>query len=506
MRRALAGLACAALLTGCGSTVQIRSSDLVTSDGLGGGGLGGAPGAVGEAPDGLVVSPGEVSRDGTVVGGVAPVPARGAGGTSGATPARRAPDAVAVPTAGSAVKGPITVGMLVTTASGLDSTGYSPGNTVNEQAVDEALVKALNARGGLDGHQIKPIFAETDTFSSSWEGDFSAACAKFTQDGKVQAVLGYAFNYYASFERCLAKRGIPHLTTSFNIPDRKELADFPSFVAVDTPTVDRRGLAKVDGAMASGYLTKSNKLGILTDSCPGSVRSLEQVVLPFIARSGLPKPKVYTVNCVNGYADSGSSSAELSSAQLSFASNGVDRVMPYGVSEGPGLAQFTITAESQGYRPGYIVSSLANLALNNGTIPPAQARGIRGFGWLPMEDVPPADYGPLNSNQKRCVALLASQRITLSSTADYVYAWQICEPFFVYEAALKASGGRVDAASVVAGIRGLGSSYTSVTNLAGEAQFSPGRSDAIVSARPLVYADACACWRYTGPSRVIPES
>ena len=402
--------------------------------------------------------------------------------------------------------GPLTIGMLVTTASGLKSTGYSFGNTVNEQAVDEALVRALNAHGGLLGHKIVPVFAQTDTFSSNWESDFTAACAAFTQDHKVQAVLGYAFNYYRSFETCLAKREVPHLTTSFNIPDRTELRAYPGLVAVDTPTVDRRGLAKADGAIATGYLTAKNKLGVLTDNCPGSVRSLDQVVLPYLKRAGLPDPKVFTADCVNGYADNGSAGTQLSNAELTFSSSGVDRIMMYGVSEGPGLAQFALIAQSQNYHPGYIVSSLANLAVNNGTVPPEQARNIHGFGWLPMEDVPVSAYGPRNASQQRCVSLLKSQGITLSSSADYIYAWQICEPFFVYEAALRKTGGRVDLSSVVAGVHSLGSSLTSVTNLAGRTLYGPGRADAIDAARPLVYADSCSCWKYTGSARTIPSS
>ena len=31
------------------------------------------------------------------------------------------------------------------------------------------------------------------------------------------------FNYFASFEKCLASKGIPHLNSGFNIPDKKEL-------------------------------------------------------------------------------------------------------------------------------------------------------------------------------------------------------------------------------------------------------------------------------------------
>lgn len=504
MKKLALVLAATLSVAACGSTVQIRgtvASGLTAAEG-GTDGLGapatGTPGdSGGTTPVGATVG---------ATRGTTP----GQRGTSGRTPSAGAPStnggAIATTRSPSTDRSPLTVGMLVTTASGLDSTGYSLGNTVNEQRVDEALVRAFNAQGGLAGHKLIGVYAKTDTFSSSWESDFSAACETFTNDNKVKAVLGYSFNYYASFESCLAKKGIPHLSSSFNIPNRKELSRFPAFVAVDVPTVERRGLAKVDGALATGYLTAKNKLGIMADNCPGSQDSLNDVVLPFIKRAGLPAPKVQILSCVNGYADSGNSGAQLSNAELAFASAGIDRVMIHGVSEGPSMAQFTSVAESQGYRPGYIVSSLGNLALNNGTIQPAQARNIHGFGWLPMEDVAVADYGPLNSAQARCVKMLKSQDITLSATADYVFAFQICEPMFVYEAALLLNGNHADAASVTTAIRQLGTSVTSVTNLGGLTLYQPGRLDAIVKARPLNYQDACDCWRYEGAAREIPNS
>ena len=504
MRRHLVVAATALLMTACGSTVQIKGTVAAGSpDGLS------APAATGTTAGGLPGTGGlgtTASASGTTgspAGG-----STGIGGTSSPGSHASAAGAGSLPPGSPVTAGAdhsrLTIGMLITTASGLASTGYKVGNTVNEQDVDQALVNAFNKQGGLAGHPLKALYAKTDTFSSNWETDFNAACATFTQDNKVNAVLGYAFNYYASFEKCLSKKAIPHLSSSFNIPDRQELAQFPSFVAVDVPTVDRRGLAKVDGALGTSYLTAKNKVGILTDNCPGSVRSLDNVVLPFMKRAGLPAPTVYTVGCINGQGDSGSASADLQGAELSFSSKGVDRVLIHGVSEGPGLAQFAVGAQSQGYHPGYIVSSLANLALNNGTVPPAQARNIHGFGWLPMEDIAVATYPKRNANQARCLALLKSQGITPSATADYVFAYQICEPFFLYEAALRRIGG-TSAADVVRGVHSLGSSYQSITNLDGQSLFTAGRSDAILKARPLIYGDACNCWSYQGAARQIPS-
>ena len=48
-----------------------------------------------------------------------------------------------------------------------------------------------------------PVYAETNTASSNWESDYQAACATFTQDNRVDAVLGSSFAYFVSFEAAL---------------------------------------------------------------------------------------------------------------------------------------------------------------------------------------------------------------------------------------------------------------------------------------------------------------
>jgi hypothetical protein len=418
-------------------------------------------------------------------------------GTTGATGATGA--------GGSPSRQPIKIGIVLTATSNAASFGVKLGNTYDEKQIDDALVAAMNAQGGLNGRKIVPIYAKTDTGSNNWETDFSAACATFTQDNKVEAVLGYVFNYFSSFEACLARKGIPHLNTGFNIPDNKELSAFPLHLALDVPTIGRRSLAKLEGGVADGVLTPASKIGVLRDTCPGTARSFDQVFLPAVKRLGLQVKQDISISCGSGNSDSGAAVSALQSAELQFASSGVDRVIFHSVSEGPALLLFTTNAESQNYRPIYLVSSLANLESLRGFMSANQLKNVHGYGWMPTQDVPPSTYPKANSNQARCLALLRSKNITPTSGPDFYYAYNICEAFFVYEQGLKGTGGNSRGAAVMAAVKGLGTSFTSATNEGGST-FRPSLPDAPRAARHLVYTASCTCFSYTGPQRAIPSA
>jgi hypothetical protein len=478
-------------LAGCGSTVQTRNTftPYAEQSGLGAQAL----------PTGATGAPAGTTPGTGALGSIAP-------GSSGQLPGAAAPGSTVGPTAAGAATrdtSPISIGVVLTGTSNAESFGVSMGNTLSEENIDRALIAALNAHGGLNGRTIVPVFAHTDTGSNNWETDFSAACATFTQDNHVVAVLGYVFNYFSSFESCLARKGIPHLNTGFNIPDVQELRPFALHVALDVPTIDRRTLTKLEMGVADGVLKTTSRIGVLRDTCPGTGRSFDQVFLPTARRLHLNVVKDISISCPNGQADSGAAVQAIQSAVLQFASSGVDRVLFPATSEGPALLLFSLSAETQGYRPEYVVTSLANLEAEKGYLPAAQRANIHGYGWMPTQDVPPSAYPMPNAVQARCLALLKSKQVVPVAGPDFYYAYNICEAFFVYELALRTTGGASEGSAVIAAVKGLGTSFVSLTNEGGSA-FAPSLPDAPRAARHVLWADACSCFRYTGPSRAIP--
>jgi ABC-type branched-subunit amino acid transport system substrate-binding protein len=401
---------------------------------------------------------------------------------------------------------PVKIGILLTKVGQADALGVSLGNTYSERQFDDAVISGLNRQGGVHGHRIVPVYAGTDTASTSWEADYSAACATFTQDDHVDAVLGSSFAYFASFERCLAKAGIPHLSNSSNVADNQELSSFPLFRALIVPTIDKRSLAKLQGAISTGFLTPSNKLGVITDSCPGTQRAWTTVIKPFLAQHRIPVAATADEGCADGYKGSFSGAgAAVSNAILTFRSNGVDRVTFITVSETGTMLAMSEGASSQSYHPGWILSSLAATSVLQGQAPADELSSARVYGWLPSQDVSPSLYDPPNAAQRRCYGYLRSAGIKPVSAADYSYAQSICEALFAYEAALGRTGGVITGTAVAQGVDQLGSGFQSVFDLGGAALFSPARrNDVPRRYREAVWKDACSCFTYRGPSFPMP--
>lgn len=511
-RPALPLLLAVALLSACGSTVGSQVAGQPGAP-LAGDGLSGAAGTTG---DGLTGGGAPLDGTATGVGGSSAGSTAGTPGTPGTTGPGTAGSSMAgggaAPrAAGSGPTGtarPLVVGMVKTSTQGADSIGLKLSNTYSEQQFYDALFTAINAKGGFGGRRLQPVYDEVDPFAQSWAADFAAACEKFTRDEKVDVVIGYVFNYDAAFESCLASKGIPHLSTTFNVPDAAELSRYPLLVNVDVPTITRRTLAKLDGATATGALTSGSKIGLMYDTCPGTQRSYEKEIKPALARYRLSVASDFQISCVNGQGDSGNSQVQLQSMAFQFKAAGVTHVLFHSVSEGPALVFLMQNAQQQEWFPTYVMSSLANLMFittNPQLAPERQARNVKAFGWLPFEDVTTNKYPKPNATQKRCLQLLESRGVIPKGSLDFKIAYTTCEVLFVLERGLLGAGGAIDGPSIVRGVQAMGTSFESASKLDGAAAFGAGRNDAVLSARPLVWVDVCKCYDYTGSRRDIPN-
>lgn len=479
---------CFAALAACGSTVPAGTTRFV-ADGTTSGGNG-ALSTDGDATDGFTTVDGQVvDSNGNVVSspGATRTTQRGSGSAA-------------------AQSGPIAIGVVLTDPGTTEYQGVSTGQTLTEQQIDDALFKAINAQGGINGRQVKPVYAPTHTSSTNWATDFAAACATFTQDNKVQAVLGYVFNYDQSFESCLTRNRIPHLMNGFNVPDKQELAKNPLHRSLAVPTIDDRSILKLKNAIADGFLTKSNKLGVLVDGCPGTEHSWKTVAKPYLDSKGIK----YEVLGEGGDCPTGNNSgtantvAGVPNQLLKLRQEGVDALTFLTVSEGPVLFIVASAAEPQGYRPKYIVSSLANLSALESQLPAAQAKNVRGYGWLPSQDVGAGRQPARDAVQQRCLSLLKTQGAIPQEFGDFANAYRICEAVFAYEAAVKATNGNTTGANVVAALDGLGNRAPSPYVLNGATVFGPGRENSAPSqARALTFNDG-GFFEYVGPTRPLP--
>ncbi len=420
----------------------------------------------------------------------------GAGGSTGTTGTTGATQAGPGTPLGD--RSPIQVGFITTSVGNAQALGANPGNTYTDKALFSALTTEYNAAGGLAGHKIIPVIGETDTASSNWANDFAAVCAKFTQDNKVQAVIGYIFVFLPSFESCLAKYKIVHLYGGYQPGDVGAQRDYPYVVSTGHPTVDAFTLAPLHGALKTGLLTQKTKLGLMIDTCAYGERAYKTNIEPWLKRQALTYQTVM-IDCASGGSDLSGAASAVASAELQFASSGVDLVYAFGI----GMIVFMQQAESQGYHPQYLTSVAGKAVADN--VPADQAKNLHGFGWMPSVDVGRTEQPyPTTAPQRACLAKLAKHGLKPAAYNDFMAAYQACDGLDLYARAL-ANARTTAAAPVVQAILGALPTFTSAGTYGGTLHAQSAQRGGAATMREYGWVDDCSCLRYRGATLPLPS-
>lgn len=506
MRRLAVGVALVVALAaaGCGSTVQTEiagqpgAGQVAPGDSLNGAVTPGSPGGV-VSPDGAVVGDpsngNSIDNNGTSLTGGTGDPSITSPSTD---PDGGAPPATA-PTEGVEVgaNDPIEIGFVSTTVSNAEALGLPTGSSYSDKSMYAALVKEYNAAGGLAGHPIVPVIAETDTGSSNWSGEFAAACSTFTEDNEVKAVIGYQFAFYDAFEACLAKADVAHFYGGYQPGDAANQQQYPTLIATGHPTVDGSTLTALDGGLKTGLIGGDKKLGLMVDTCANGRRAFETSTERWLKANRISYQAVL-IDCAGGATDVSSAAAAVSSAELQFASGGVDTVFAVGI----GLLVFMQQAESQLYRPNYITTIAANAVAT--LAPREQGKKLHGFGWMPIIDValnrqPYAQTAP----QKACLAKLARQGLVPREINDFMTAYQTCDGLELYAKAL-AMTQSVDSVAVAGSMSQVVKQFKGTGTYSGVLRVGTRQRGGPAVYRESIYDSRCSCMNYRGPTYPVP--
>lgn len=392
---------------------------------------------------------------------------------------------------------------MTTSTANAQTLGINVGQTFSDKQLYDALIKEYNAKGGVAGRKIVPVYGKSDTSSADWSTQFQAICQTFTQDNHVQAVLGYVFVFLDSFEQCLAGNGVPHLYGGYQPGDVQAQREFPSLFSVMLPTVDVVSQIVLEGAMASGRLTTHSKFGILYDGCGHGDRAFRESTEPYLKQHGIHYETAY-VACSKGEGDTGNAAAAVQSAELRFAANGVDVVY---VTSGVALVIFMNTAESQRYRPSYIFPGGGAAAEAQSSVSPAQMRNLHAYGVMPRLDVNATHQPYANTREEvACLAKLKHQGLVPSGYMDFLMAYVTCNALELYARALEVTGGSTRSSEVRDALMRVMPTFRSAGTYDGAFEVSllqrggPGRY------RESGWTDACSCFTYRGPVRTVPTS
>ena len=502
MSRAAALLLAAALTAGCGTTVQQSAfGDAATSGFTGSGdGLGtpvegrpptgsGPIGTSGTSPTGGSLS----GRSGTEGAREATrgAPSTGAIGTTGDTNGSGTNGGVAGPggnTSRGVTGGQVTIGILTLrnvaqAAAAIGLGDLTPGDGT---AQGRAIVNDINKVGGIGGRKVVPVFVELDPTrnQNNPELNWQEACTALTQDKKVFAVVT-ATAASPTLADCLSKKGVLLLAAGTLYTQQIQDRNRGFYYGPGTYLADRIYLNLVDELVASGFLTKESKVGLLTFDRPETRDLLSKVVEPALARHGISV-------AARGYEPPDSSGpAASSSFVLQFRNNDVDRVIP--VISNPLF--FMQAAENQQYRPRYALTSIAGPAVLQG-VAANQLQGAVGIGWQYYYDV---DAGrrpkTVNAATSSCLATMKAAGQASEGAGPLASQLQLCDGFYFLRQAL--AGQSTLTPSILAQrTQRLGTSYVSPATF--RTDFSGGRTDGAAAYRPLAFKSDCSCFAYTG--------
>jgi hypothetical protein len=282
------------------------------------------------------------------------------------------------------------------------------------------------------------------------------------------------------------------------------LAQSPNLFVPAGLTTDREASAVISQSVTLGWLTKKDKLGVLYDSCPFDTRAVAEAVVPLARQDGIALDPINAYDCGAGFADVGSFSAGVQNAELRMHSDGVTKVMFLTQGENGNLVFFSNDAQTQNWKPTYLVSSnaLVTSTESQGEMQASQEASVRGIGWYPTLD---SDRAPKTPAMVTCEHdELAGGGQPPANLNDALTMYSACNAFSLAAAALAQSGGAGGLDALQPAVERLGGSFVSVTSLDGRTRFGPGRHDGAAAVAPFAFQAACKCFQYVGPAQQVP--
>jgi hypothetical protein len=481
MRRRVAVVVLVAALAGaCNSTTR---TGRVEGSGAGSpldttvaGDGGGGPGGTGAS---TTVAAGEAG------GGAVETAGGGPAGSGTDTPSASSGGAPA-PAAGS----PIPIGIRYYDQRSLQAfaAAYGIGGSVPDpRAYAEAVVADVNARGGLAGRRIAPVYHPVDASRSITQQDAvnQEACAAFTEDHHVfAAVSTLPGNIGETFVGCMAAKGAIVVADPLLYVDREYLDRYRAHLYLPGAAQSTRfGQFWIDRLASTGFF-RGGTVGVLWyDDAAGIYRrTVEQAVRPALQRNGVRLAQEFRLT---SYTDS----SQYASAVLRFKTTGVTHLLVLDVSSLVSFF-FMAAAETQTYRPAYGLNSTSAFTFLQANAPDPQLANARGVGWMTALDVSPGQVTP-TPVEARCIKAVG--RNALTGAFDRLIAYWTCDTLWFLEETF-ARARTHDVAGFRAAAESTGSRDAPGTF---RVEYPGGRHDGVAAARDVAYDTGCQCFRYT---------
>jgi hypothetical protein len=359
--------------------------------------------------------------------------------------------------------------------------------SASEQQADwNAVFDAVNTTGGAACHPLEGFFQTYNELDSSTS---QAACLEFTQE-QVFAILG-GFLPTAS-DVCPLQNHLPVFEETV-IPrsDAQEQSPYyfgPSGaieVVYNNFAHAVAGLGQFDPA--KGF----KKLGILYNDC---IAGVHDVLVASLKSAGLSDGQLsnFNLGCPAGF----SPPSVLQQAIIQFQRDGVTHLA---TDAGADLQNFTKLAQSQGFRPQYLIPDTGIVATSGNAAFAPDPTNFDG-----AIAITASQYGAIASGLPKTNATLACDQIMTDHQLPNVYdsgvqfAGGVCNVVWTLVAAM-VHAPTLSPDALADGLNAAGSIEYSFPY--GPNDFTaPGTTWGGQFWRPLNYSAACACWNVTDPN------
>lgn len=363
------------------------------------------------------------------------------------------------------------------------SVGIKAADLGNMLRQAQAVVGWVNANGGAGGRKLEIVPHEVDIAAA--ETASQAACAAFTQDTKVFAVVSPLGD--DQLWECLAKANTMAISNA-DPPSpavMRRLGPYRYVPSSFNPT--RAHSALVRSLLEDKWFDGKSPVGVVLEDKERYRAAVRDAIRPQLEAAG--------ISVVEGVVDPSSSQA-IQAFVLRMKNAGVKELILMGGGYG-----FMATAPSQNYFPKYAFTSEATPAIVAQNVTPRSMQGFRGIGWVPSVDVLAAqDDRPLGARQTLCRKILkdAGEDIAQRSV-DYIGS-QYCDAILFLKDSLDAAAAP-NATEFQKAVQALGTTMPSALTFS--TRFGPGRAnDGGEGFRPIAFDQGCSCIRYVGP--VVP--
>jgi hypothetical protein len=453
----------------------------------------GTPGATSSAGAGAPGA-GAAGGAGGAAGGAA-AGAAGSTGAGGAAGAAASPCGQLTNTDTGVTSSQIKVAdILLNLAGAIGNSAVAQPSPQIQQQMAQAVVDDINAHGGVQCRKLSVSFYEANPIDPT---STQNVCLQVQQAG-VFAVIG-GFAYPQGANDCLAQQKIP-LVANLGPTPSEGRQYYPYLMSISPDPVEDYKNA-VFGMRDRGYFTAAQgfkKLAILEDDCSPEIN---QAVYAFVQQAGVSSGQIVKndFSCPSGgFASPGDMSNFATQDNLAHVTNIVE------VTGGGSFKEFTSAAQSQGYKPKYLVSDY-----NGFMITATGSTGPDPNNFDGTVTTTTAKYGEFNTPglsdaaTQACIALFARHGLPASYITGSYYGGGNCNTFGLFAAAAGHDPG-LTRAGLVQGLAQVGRFNEAYPN-ADSIYAAPGATTPVKVTGgdfwwTVQFRASCTCWKVIDPT------